>query len=364
MLRYRVHKRQHIYTIGRYPVESALSARNEAIKLLNEKISKGIDPMGERQAFRNEPSFGDLLDDYLESDEFSGKREHTQRDYRRMIEKILRPAWGRMRLKAVQRRDVEALHGSMKATPYQSNRTLSLASRLFNYAIEQKQLQVNPAQGIKHYGEERRTRFLNQEDQGELRRFKDALDGHHDQNAADALRLLLLTGSRSGEVLAAEWTHFNLHSGIWTKPSSHTKQRKEEYVPLSDSAWALLKGMKKPGAKGPLFPGRDGKKSRVGLRRTWLQVCKEAGLVEVIEIPGKRGPLKRYKPVMGVHGLRHTFASHLVSNGVGLQVVGKLLGHVTPSTTQRYAHLSDGSVRDAANKLGGIVLEFERGKRA
>ena len=56
--------------------------------------------------------------------------------------------------------------------------------------------------------------------------------------------------------------------------------------------------------------------------------------------------------------------SHLVSNGFGLQVVGKLLGHVTPSTKQRYAHLSDGSVRDAANKLGGIVLEFERAKRA
>lgn len=124
--------------------------------------------------------------------------------------------------------------------------------------------------------------------------------------------------------------------------------------------------MKPASASGPLFLGRAGRdrkrQARVSLKRPWLQCCKAAGLVEVVEVQGKRGKLKRYKPVIRTHDLRHTFASHLVSNGVSLPVVGKLLGHVTPSITQRYAHLSNDSLKEATEKFGKI-LEFER-KRA
>jgi integrase len=121
--------------------------------------------------------------------------------------------------------------------------------------------------------------------------------------------------------------------------------------------------MKPRNAVGPLFVGRDGKKARNGLRRPWLQVCRAAGSVEVFEIPGKRGPLKRYKPTVRKHDLRHAFASHLVSNGVGLQVVGRLLGHTTAHTTMRYAHIADQQLRDAADQSGKI-LKFESAKRA
>ena len=362
VLQYRIHRRQRVYTIGRFPEWSVTAARNEAVEL-RKRIREEVDPMGERQAVRGEPTFGDLLDDYLESEEFNRKRLPTQTSYRCMIEKVLRPAWGPMRLKAIQPRDAQALHASLKATRYMANRSVSLASRLFNYAIEQRLLETNPAKGIEHYHEEKRTRFLNQEDQTELRRFKEALDGYHDQNAADALRLLLLTGSRTGELLQARWEHFNLHRGDWTKPSASTKQKKTETIPLSPPAIALLESMKPRIAIGPLFIGRDGKKARVGLRRTWLQVCKAAGLVEVVEVPGKRGPLKRYKPTVRKHDLRHTFASHLVSNGIPLYVVSGLLGHTSPQTTMRYAHLSDTAKRDATGQFGRI-LEFESAKRA
>ena len=362
VLRYRLHGEQTVYKIGRFPDWSVSAARNEASDL-RKRISQGVDPMAERKQSRNEPTFGDLLDDYLGSEEFARKRPPTQASYRSMIEKILRPAWGKMRLKAIQHRNVEALHASLKSKRHTANRTVSLASRLFNSAIEQKLLVENPAKGIEHYHEEKRTRYLNEEDQTELQRFTDALDGYHDQNAADALRLLLWTGSRTGEVLKARWEDFNLRDGKWTKPSAHTKQKKEEKIPLSQSAIALLKAMKPRIAAGPVFIGRDGKKARVGLRRTWLQVCKAAGLVEVIEIPGKRGPLKRYKPTVRKHDLRHTFASHLVSNGTPLHVVGQYLGHTTPQTTNRYVHLTDQSLRDAADKFGKI-LEFATKKRA
>ncbi len=70
---------------------------------------------------------------------------------------------------------------------------------------------------------------------------------------------------------------------------------------------------------------------------------------------GKRRQLVRYKPIFRIHDLRHNFASHLVSSGVSLHIVGKLLGHTQPQTTARYAHLSDDPLRDAANQFGLIV---------
>jgi site-specific recombinase XerD len=58
-----------------------------------------------------------------------------------------------------------------------------------------------------------------------------------------------------------------------------------------------------------------------------------------------------------IHDLRHNFASHLASNGVSLQIVGKLLGHTQASTTMRYAHLQDEALRSATNKFGTIFTK-------
>jgi len=52
-----------------------------------------------------------------------------------------------------------------------------------------------------------------------------------------------------------------------------------------------------------------------------------------------------------MHDLRHTYASHLVSSGLSLNIVGKLLGHTQTSTTQRYAHLADKTLRDATSVM-------------
>jgi integrase len=200
-----------------------------------------------------------------------------------------------------------------------------------------------------------------------MQKLRESIEGYHDVSARDALLLLMLTGSREGEVLKAEWEEFDLERGVWTKPSHHTKQKKDEHVPLSGPALKLLESMQAPGATGPLFPGLKGE-ARTTLRRPWVQACKAAGLVREIAVEGKRrgkdgGPVKltRYRPTLRVHDLRHNFASHLASNGVSLQVVGKLLGHTQASTTMRYAHLQDEALRSATNKFGRI---FEQAPKA
>jgi integrase len=361
ILDYRIHGRHRRYTIGRYPDEySATAARTKAGEL-RRRIREGHDPMEERNQSRLEPTLGDLVTEYLQSETELKKRPRTVREDKRMVEKFIRPKLGSHRLKAIGTRDVEGLHASLKATPYQANRVLALLSAIFNFAIKARLITENPAKGVKKFTEERRENWLSVD---QIQRFREALDSYKDQSASNCLRLLLLTGSRAGEALSAEWKEFDLVRGVWTKPTHHTKQKKTEHVPLSAPALELLLSMRPKNASGPLFPGKEdndsNRRHRVSLKRPWLQACKASGLVEKIQVKGKRRKVvTRYRPTVRIHDLRHSFASHLVSNGIGLQIVGKLLGHVQASTTQRYAHLQDEALRAATNQLATII-EFKK----
>ncbi len=146
----------------------------------------------------------------------------------------------------------------------------------------------------------------------------------------------LLTGARIGEVLNARWTDFDLWRGVWIKPSHHTKQKRTEHLPLSGSAVALLQSVQDERDQSSpfVFPGKDPSKPLRELKRFWKAVTSEAGLDD-------------YR----IHDNRHTHASHLVSSGLSLAIVGKLLGHTNPLTTQRYAHLADDPLREAAEVM-------------
>ena len=74
------------------------------------------------------------------------------------------------------------------------------------------------------------------------------------------------------------------------------------------------------------------------LKYPWAEICKDANLKGV-----------------RIHDLRHTFASHLVSSGVSLPMVGKLLGHTQVQTTARYAHLADNPLREATNLFPKVL---------
>ena len=351
ILNYRVHGRQRRYKIGRHPEWTAEAARAEAARLKPRIDSEGFDPLQKKQNARGEPTVADLAEEYLVRHAAVNKRPGSLRNDREMIAGIIKPQLGALRLAAVGKRDIETLKSLMKATPYHANRCLSLLSSMFNKGIEWKWATENPVRGIERYHEEPRERWLSAD---EIGAFTAALDAYADQNAANALRLLLLTGAREGEVLKADWSQFDLDRGVWTKPSHHTKEKKTEHVPLNDQALALLRTMKRGDAKGPLFVGRNGKTPRVTLRRPWVAACKAAGLAKAISLKGKRRKITRYEPTLRIHDLRHSFASHLVSNGASLQIVGKLMGHTQMATTQRYAHLADEALREASNIFGGI----------
>jgi integrase len=337
VLNYRIRGRERRYTIGRHPMLTLAEAREEAIHLHSD-IVKGGDPLDTRTSEREAPTMKALADDYFEFYAMKSKRATSLRNDHQMLDNVVLPKLGRLPVAAVTRNDVESLHASFRATPYRANRILALLSKMFSLAVEWRWRTDNPTKKIVRFPEEERERWLRE---NELSRLTDALLTHPNQDAANAIRLLLFTGARKSEVLSATWSQFDLERREWTKPSAHTKQKKTSHVPISELAWELLTEMKARSTGDYLFPGKvDHLKD---LKNDWRDLCRAAKFDDV-----------------RVHDLRHTYASHLVSNGVPLAVVGKLLGHTQSSTTARYAHLAESPLREATNRFGDLISKGAR----
>ena len=180
-----------------------------------------------------------------------------------------------------------------------------------------------------------------------------------ERGIGEAIRLLMLTGSREMEVLRAKWEEFDLKLGLWNRPSHRNKGRKPERVNLSEATLVILRRMKKS-AVGPFFfPGKLGQNTvRTTIRRPWAAICKAAGLAKVEQVLGKRGMLTIYKPLVRNHDLRLSYASWLVNHGEPLESIGKLLEHIDPKTTYRYAHLADATLKSATNKFGEASMKW------
>ena len=334
-------------------------ARDHARKLIR-RIADGADPAGERKAERVAPTIADLAARF-EAEHLLKRRPATQRDYRSILRLHILPELGRIKVADLRHADVERLHRGVKAR-YRANRSVAVLSKMLSLAVKWELAERNVATGIERRPEDKRERFLTP---AELARLSEVLATHPERTTCNAIRLLLLTGARKGEMLSARWGQIDLAAGAWTKPSASTKQGREHRVPLSKAALTLLAEMR--AAADPacpwLFPGANPDAPLVEIKRTWLAVCVKAGLAKQVAklVDGKPIKEKDGKPVMvwqstvRLHDLRHSYASILASSGLSLPIIGALLGHTQAATTARYAHLLDDPLRAATERAGAFI---------
>ena len=139
-----------------------------------------------------------------------------------------------MKVAAVKPDDIDALHAEVSRTrPVRANRVVEVVRKAFNLAIRWGWRFDNPASGVHRNHEEKRARYLSGT---QVMQLSEALAAHPEKTSANAIKLLMLTGARRGEVLGARWEMFDLEAGVWVKPSAHTKQRQPHRVPLSAPA--------------------------------------------------------------------------------------------------------------------------------
>ena len=333
-------------TIGQHgPLLTFHKAREQARIILAEALN-GRDPVRAERAARAAPNVAALAEQYLAQHAIPKKRPRSVKSDRALLERLVLPRLGSKKVAAVQARDIHALHVAMSDTPYQANRLLALLSKMFSFAVHWGMRSDNPVKGVQRYHEERRERWLSD---AELKRLLGVLAMHPNRRAANAVRLQLLTGARIGEVLAARWSEIDFERGVWTKPSHHTKQKRTQHLPLSAPAMALLADWRSasPPGEAHLFPGDAPGKPLQDIKNFWRGVTKAA------DLPGYR-----------LHDNRHTHASHLVSSGLSLEIVGRLLGHTNPLTTKRYAHLADDPLRAAADRIGSKMAAMQTANEA
>jgi integrase len=335
ILNYSFYGHERRMTIGSVKDWKASAARVEA-KRLRRLIDIGIDPMAEIDAKRRAPTVEALCARYLE-EHLPKKRPNAAFDDRSMIERDILPVLKHRRVAEVSFSDVDALHRAItKRAPYRANRVIALLSKMFSLAAKWGWRSENPCKGVERNPENRRQLFLTH---AEIERLWAWLDSHEDRQAASIIKLLLLTGARSGEVESMRWFDLDLDEGLWTKPSTITKQAREHRVPLSPPAVALLRDLKlRVFPSEYVFPLKGG--YRKDIRPTWRQVRDVLG-----------------RPELRVHDLRHTYASILASSGLSLPVIGALLGHTQAATTQRYSHLFDEALRKATEQVAEVVQQ-------
>ena len=281
------------------------------------------------------PLFADFADEFMRRQARRWKPS-TRENNRLMIRNYLLPFFGAMRVAEIARADVRRWFDAMSDTPGNANRTLPVLSVMMRQAElwDLRPQGSNPCRDMRRYKTVPRERFLSLD---ELKRLGFVLDHADDRQAAAAIRLLLFTGARSSEITGLRWDWIRGARAVL--PDSKTGPKA---VQLPPPARAVLNGLPRQGRF--VFPNRkgDGPMADLGLR--WHKLRDLAGL------DGVR-----------IHDCRHTFASHAVMSGLDLYTVGRLLGHADTASTERYAHLADEHVREAAGRISGIVNDAMTG---
>jgi len=320
------------------------AARDVARRWLAD-VAQGRDPSQARTQDRAAPTVRDLCSRYMAEHAETRKKDSSIRNDRRLIDAHVLPALAAKKVASVTRADIAGLHHALRATPYEANRMLAMASKMFSLA-ERWGLRPdnsNPAKNIDRYREEKRERYLTSAEVARLWQVlnSDAAAAKASPAAIAAVKLLMLTGRRLNEVLGLKWVWVDLDAKLLRLPDTKGGRLT---VSLADAAVALLSELKKnAGDHAYVIPGAVKGKSLVNLQKPWRALRAIAGLDDV-----------------RIHDLRHTFASIGAGMGMSLHMLGRLLGHTQAATTSRYAHLAQTPVQAAADAIGAEVMRLTR----
>jgi len=370
------HRVRRRLTIGAYGVMTVDAARAVAGERLRE-VKKGIDPALERDDARRaaeHETVERLFADYLDYGRAHFK-PRTVEFYESLLKLYVAPALGSMPVAKVSTRDVARLHLELRGKPGTANRVVQMVKAFF-YWLERGGLfsGTNPARNIELYAESPRERFLTVEEMARLGqalraaetvglppapKHKEESDRKRARNAGSsrqrarnagmfsselqpanpiavaALRFLMFTGWRETEALTLQWSSVNLSTGVATL--GDTKSGKSVRA-IAAPALKVLAALPRMKGSPYVFPGRDSMHPLREIQRLWYAARHTAKLDDV-----------------RLHDLRHSVASFAGAQGYSLFLIGKLLGHKTARSTERYAHLADDARKIMADDVGETI---------
>ncbi len=340
--RYRYMGRKKCLTIGEFPHVTVQEAR-QLVSEHKSLLAKRVDPSDERFRKLKDPDFSKFCRNFYIPHAKMHKKTWREDIYK--IDRQLEPKFGNYRLSTITTRDLMEFHSVQKArtSATTANHYMTLIKRMFNLAVKWGLLEKSPAANIDKFKEKpHRERYLTKE---ELPRFLRAVEGLEDTLSKAAIKLLLFTGGRRGEIVSLQWHQVKFNEQRLFLPN--TKNGKSRSIILNSRAMTILRTLWKDKDFEPktedsdyLFPSRNGSKRphMLDLRIPFGKVLEEADIEN-----------------LRVHDLRHSFATLALQGGASIYDVSKLLGHSDISMTQRYAHMLDDSLQTATVNMSGVI---------
>jgi integrase len=394
--------------VGAFPDMTIEQARRAAERTLGE-FAHGRNPAHSKRAARAQMTLGDALEEYMRR-HVVAKGKKRGDDLRQMWERCLgelpdaprkkhartrtkHPAgvnWQQRKIGAVTRDDVAALHVAIgKTTPIVANRVVELGSAIYGklrawgiYSGE------NPFASIEPFSERKRDRFLQR---GELPRFFAALAADNSDDFREFIILALLTGARRGNVLAMRWADIDDERAVWKIPAGDAKAGESIDVALVAEAMAILETRRERQRKAKaitpfVFPAPSVAGHMTPPKKRWAALFDRIELTELASRIAAAGgefvwkndgteslerAVVRARSVadamkigrtgarlddLRLHDLRRSLGSWQTILGASLPIVGRSLGHRSPSATAIYARLNIDPVRESVERATSAML--------
>jgi len=263
--------------------------------------------------------------------EYSLANKRSSRRDEGMLRLYLLPTFGAKHLDEISPWDVERYKADRKGqlSLASVNRELACMKTIFNKAIQWRMTKENPVRSVKLFKENnRRLRFLMAD---EMRSVIENCRPHLRPIVITALN----TGMRISEILNLRWDEVDFdRAQILVRTSKNGESR---HVEMNGLLVETLRQLERRPQNPYVFGSREGNPYN-DFRKSFKSALAAAGITD-----------------FRFHDLRHTFASHLVMNGVDVMTVKELLGHKTIQMTLRYSHLSQGHKKKAVETLGRIL---------
>ena len=363
-------------TIGKASESLTADQARKRAKELYREVLNGGDPMGHKQKRQKALTVNQLLDLYLESPTFAKKAESTKYVDKGRIERHIRPLLGKqyadlLSPDSVRRAQNDITKGKTAAnvktkargvakvtgSKGTADKAVLVLRAAYSWAVSEGILKDNPAASIKvDQPGQRDTIMAGSEDYARL--FNTLVQMENElrirQPVADAIRFIALTGARKGEVVSMTWSYVDQSAGqVSIPPNKHKtggRTGKPRVITLPVAAQAIIARQPDGDPVDYVFIPAKGD-GVISLAKPWRQVRKEAGL----------------PAALGLHGLRHSLASHLAMDGASSAELMESLGHKQVSTTMRYIHFAEKSKstlaeRAAATALAGLAESLGKPK--
>lgn len=327
-------------TIGRHGVITAEQARQRAA-LIIARIKSGKTAVAAPERKGNALTVAELSERYLKEHMDVRCKPSTGERVRSTLRTHVIPEFGDCPIDALETEKIWALRNRLHATPGAANKALNTLSAMLTLAETWGLVPEgnNPCPQVARYKVRRRERFLTQAEFSRLGRVLSEAEarGEVSDRSAAAIRLLMLTGCRCGEILRLRWDEVDLERRELRLRDSKTGPRT---VPLSPPAARVLADRPRESGTPWVLPGTIAGQHLKTIEGPWNKVRARAGLDDV-----------------RLHDLRHSFASRALALGESLPVIGKLLGHSEIQTTARYSHLAEDSVMESAARIAASIGE-------